>query len=137
VKTSGGKGLHVGVPVRDVTSEETKAFARALGQLLQQRDPARVTTTMRRELRTGKVLVDWSQNDRHKTTVAVYSLRARPRPTVSTPVSWDEVADALAAGDPRRLVFEAPAVLARVASLGDLYAENLTGAQRLPVVGDR
>ncbi|MBM3661228.1 MAG: ATP-dependent DNA ligase [Actinobacteria bacterium] len=137
VKTSGGKGLHIGVPVRDATSEETKALARALGQLLQKRDPARVTVTMRKDLRRGKVFVDWSQNDRHKTTVAAYSLRANARPTVSTPVTWDEVADALAAGDADRLVFEAPAVLERVARLGDLYASNLVGGTPLPALGDR
>jgi len=132
VKTSGGKGLHVGVPARGATADETKEFARALGQLLERRDPTRVTTTMRRELRTGRVFVDWSQNDRHKTTVAAYSLRAQPVPTVSTPVTWDEVASALAAGDPDRLVFDAPAVLARVVEHGDLYADNLAHEQRLP-----
>lgn len=137
VKTSGGKGLHVGVPVRGATSDDTKAFARALGQLLQARDPDRVTTTMRREQRAGKVFVDWSQNDRHKTTVAAYSLRANARPTVSTPVSWDEVAAAHAADDADGLVFEAPEVLARVEAIGDLYADNLALEQRLPVVGDR
>ena len=137
VKTSGGKGLHIGVPVRDATSEETKALARALGRLLQKRDPTRVTVTMRKDLRRGKVFVDWSQNDRHKTTVAAYSLRAGPRPTVSTPVTWDEVDDACAADDPDRLVFEAPAVVERVAALGDLYAANLAAGARLPVLGDR
>jgi bifunctional non-homologous end joining protein LigD len=137
VKTSGGKGLHVGVPVRDATADETKAFAQALGMLLERRDPTRVTTTMRRDRRAGKVFVDWSQNDRHKTTVAVYSLRARPRPTVSTPVTWDEVADALTAADPARLAFEAPEVLARFDASGDLYAANLTLEQRLPDLAPR
>lgn len=137
VKTSGGKGLHVGVPVHGATSEETKTLARALGQLLQRRDPARVTVTMRKDLRRGKVFVDWSQNDRHKTTVAAYSLRAGSRPTVSAPVGWDEVADALGAADPERLVIEAPAVLDRVARLGDLYAANLGPGSRLPRLGDR
>ena len=137
VKTSGGKGLHLGVPIRDATADETKAFARAVGMLLEKRDPGRVTTTMRRELRTGKVFVDWSQNDRHKTTVAAYSLRARPTPTVSTPVTWAEVAAAVDAGDPGALTFETGAVLARVAEHGDLYADNLTGEQRLPGGLDR
>jgi len=137
VKTSGGKGIHVGVPVSGATSDDTKALARALGRLLQKRDPARVTIAMRKDLRTGKVFVDWSQNDRHKTTVAAYSLRANPRPTVSTPVTWDELDDALVAGDADRLTFAPPAVLDRVSRLGDLYAANLGPGPRLPVLGDR
>lgn len=132
VKTSGGKGLHVGVPVRDATADETKTFARALGMLLERGDPTRVTTTMRRDQRIGKVLVDWSQNDRHKTTVAVYSLRAQRRPTVSTPVTWNEVADALADADAGQLTFEARDVIARVDAFGDLYAAVLDLEQRLP-----
>ena len=133
VKTSGGKGMHIGVPIRGATADDTKEFARAIGMLLQKRDPARVTTTMRRELRTGKVFVDWSQNDRHKTTVAAYSLRAQPTPSVSTPATWDEVAAAVAAADPERLQFDPAAALERVAAHGDLYADNLTRDQRLPV----
>lgn len=136
-KTSGGKGLHLGVPVRDATSDQTKEFARAVGQILEQRNPARVTTVMRRDLRPGKVFVDWSQNDRHKTTVSAYSLRAQPRPTVSTPVSWDEIGDAVDADTPDRLSFEAADVLDRVERLGDLYAANLVLGQPLPVVGRR
>ena len=137
VKTSGGKGLHVGVPVRDATADQTKTFARALGMLLERRAPDRVTTTMRRELRRGKVFVDWSQNDRHKTTVAVYSLRAQPRPTVSTPVAWDEVVAAHDADDPDALSFEAGDVIDRVAELGDLYADNLANGQPLPDLSPR
>jgi len=83
------------------------------------------------------VFVDWSQNDSHKTTVTAYSLRAQPRPTVSTPVTWDEVRDALESGDPGRLEFEAPDVLARVEEHGDLYEANLTLEQRLPDVSRR
>jgi bifunctional non-homologous end joining protein LigD len=137
VKTSGGKGLHLNVPVRGATADETKQFARAVGQILERRDPKRVTTVMRKDLRRNKVFVDWSQNDQHKTTVTAYSLRAQPRPTVSTPVAWDEVRDALDGGDPGRLEFEAPQVLERVGGLGDLYAANLTLEQRLPDVGRR
>ena len=137
VKTSGGKGLHLNVPVRGATADETKEFARALGQVLERRDPKRVTTVMRKDLRRNKVFVDWSQNDSHKTTVTAYSLRAQPRPTVSAPVAWDELRDALHADDPARLEFEAPAVLDRVDALGDLYAANLTLDQRLPDVGRR
>jgi bifunctional non-homologous end joining protein LigD len=132
VKTSGGKGLHVAAPIAGATADETKELARALGQLLAKRDPERVTIVMSKEVRRGRVFVDWSQNDRHKTTVCAYSLRARPAPTVSTPVSWDEVSDTLAAGDPDALTFEAPDVLERVAELGDLYDANLTVEQPLP-----
>jgi len=137
VKTSGGKGLHLNVPVHGSTADETKEFARALGQILERRDPKRVTTVMRKDLRRNKVFVDWSQNDSHKTTVTAYSLRAQPRPTVSTPVTWNEVRDALESGDPGRLEFEAPDVLARVEEHGDLYEANLTLEQRLPDVSRR
>jgi bifunctional non-homologous end joining protein LigD len=134
VKTSGSKGLHLGIPVRGVTADETKTFALALGQLLARDDAARVTTAMARDQRPGRVFVDWSQNDRHKTTVAAYSLRARPRPMVSAPLTWDEVSDALDGKDAAALDLDAAAVLQRVDDLGDPYAENLTVAQELPVL---
>ena len=92
---------------------------------------------MNKDLRTGKVLIDWSQNDEHKTTVCAYSLRARERPTVSTPVTWDEVRDCPEGGDPQRLVFETDDVLARVADHGDLFAPVLAIMQRLPSLGER
>jgi bifunctional non-homologous end joining protein LigD len=134
-KTSGSKGLQVYVPLNTTdgeahTHEECSAFALAVGQLLEKRDPAGVTVTMARSERPGRVFVDWSQNAFHKTTVCVYSMRARPRPTVSTPVSWDEVADAADGRDP--LVFEIGDVLERVADRGDLFAPVLELAQRLP-----
>ena len=133
VKTSGSKGLHLAVPIRGATADATKDFARALGQLLAKEDPERVTVIMNRDLRAGKVFVDWSQNDRHKTTVTAYSLRARPRPTVSTPLAWDEVTDALRASEAATLDFEAAAVLERVERVGDLY--TLDGpAQELPAL---
>ena len=88
---------------------------------------------MTKTLRPGKVLIDWSQNDQHKTTVSVYSLRARERPTVSTPLEWDEVRAALAAGDAQALSFEADAVLERVRERGDLFAPVLSLVQVLPV----
>jgi bifunctional non-homologous end joining protein LigD len=135
VKTSGGKGLHVAAPVGGATADETKGLARALGQLLAKRDPERVTIVMSKEIRRGRVFVDWSQNDRHKTTVCAYSLRAQPRPRVSTPVTWHEVSDTLDAGDPDALAFDAPDVLERVARLGDLYEANLTVEQPLPDLG--
>jgi bifunctional non-homologous end joining protein LigD len=133
VKTSGSKGLHLSVPLHTpVTAEHTKAVAHTIGRVMAKRDPKRVVTEMRKDLRPGRVFVDWSQNDEHKTTVAPYSLRIRPRPTVSAPISWDEVEDALDAGDPECLTFEPADVLDRVAQLGDLYAPNLELVQSLP-----
>jgi bifunctional non-homologous end joining protein LigD len=132
-KTSGSKGLQVYVPLNTrVTYDETKPFARAVAQLLEARHPRRVTSLMVKALRPGKVFVDWSQNDAHKTTVNVYSLRARERPTVSTPVDWREVRRAAGRGRASALVFIADEVLARVAARGDLFAPVLTLKQRLP-----
>jgi bifunctional non-homologous end joining protein LigD len=136
VKTSGSKGLHLAVPLHtNVTDDDTKGFARALGQILAKREPDRITVIMKRDVRHGKVFVDWSQNDRHKTTVCAYSLRGMARPTVSTPISWDEVTDALDRNDPDGLTFDAPDVLERVARLGDLYQANLELEQELPALG--
>lgn len=134
VKTSGGKGLHLAVPVRGATADDTKAFARALGQLLAKHEPELVTIAMARDQRTGRVFIDWSQNDRHKTTVCAYSLRAQPHPSVSTPLRWDEVSDALDGGDANALVFDAPRVLERVQRDGDLYAPNVEVEQGLPTL---
>jgi bifunctional non-homologous end joining protein LigD len=114
------------------THEDTKRFALALGQLLQSRDAERVTVDMNRERRTGRVFVDWSQNDSFKTTVCAYSLRIRERPTVSTPVSWGEIEKAVDSGVPDALTFETADVLARVAEHGDLYADTLTVRRELP-----
>jgi bifunctional non-homologous end joining protein LigD len=133
VKTSGSKGLQVYVPLNTpCTFDQTRAFALAVGQLLERDHPDEVLTTMDKALRAGKVFVDWSQNVASKTTVAVYSLRARERPTVSTPVTWDEVSDSLDGRGPESLRFEASTVLDRVASGGDLFAPVLTGEQELP-----
>jgi bifunctional non-homologous end joining protein LigD len=134
VKTSGGKGLQVYVPLGEgvATYERTKPFARRIAELLEQRLPELVVARMTKRLRGGKVLVDWSQNDEHKTTVAAYSVRARERPTVSTPLDWDELRAAHAAGDGERLAFDAAAVLARVAEQGDLFAPLLGVRQDLP-----
>jgi bifunctional non-homologous end joining protein LigD len=134
VKTSGSKGLHLSVPIQGASADRTKDFARALGQLLAKQDPDRVTIVMTRDLRGGKVFVDWSQNDRHKTTVAAYSLRARHRPLVSAPVAWDEVEAALADDDPVGLELDAAAVLERAERLGDLYAPGAAAEQRLPAL---
>ena len=100
--------------------------------MLEKRHPKGVTTVMAKDQRGGKVFVDWSQNSRHKTTICAYSLRARPEPTVSTPVSWDEVSD-IANG--RALSFESAEVLDRVDELGDLFAPTATLEQQLPAVG--
>jgi bifunctional non-homologous end joining protein LigD len=132
-KTSGSKGLQLYVPLNTPTSyDETKTFSRALAQLLEHDHTDMVVSDMSKKLRTGKVFVDWSQNDEHKTTIAVYSLRARERPTVSTPVTWDEVERALKQKDPALLVFEAMQTVKRVEKMGDLFAPLLTLKQRLP-----
>ncbi len=132
-KTSGSKGLQVYVPLNtEVTYERTKPFAKAVAELLEKQHPDTVVSRMTKSLREGKVFVDWSQNDQHKTTVCVYSLRARERPTVSTPVSWEELRDALEARDATRLVFESDAVLARADERGDLFAPVLAIRQELP-----
>jgi bifunctional non-homologous end joining protein LigD len=132
-KTSGSKGLQVYFPLNTETSyEQTKPFALAVAQLLERRHPELVVSSMRKDLRTGKVLVDWSQNDQHKTTVCVYSLRARERPTVSAPVTWEEVESALEAGERARLEFDSEAVLERIDAHGDLFAPVLERRQTLP-----
>jgi bifunctional non-homologous end joining protein LigD len=130
-KTSGSKGIQVYVPlnVPDVDYDDgTKRLSQALARHLEAAHPKLIVSSQRKELRRNKVLIDWSQNDEHKTTVSVYSLRARERPTVSTPLSWDEVDQ----GDPDALVFEAEDVLARVEEHGDLFEPVATLKQRLP-----
>jgi bifunctional non-homologous end joining protein LigD len=136
-KTSGSKGLQVYVPlnVPDVTYDDTKGFSLAVAELLEAEQPDLVVSRMTKSIRAGKVLVDYSQNDEHKTTVNVYSLRAKDRPTVSTPVTWDEVRGCLESGDPERLAFEAHEVLERVAEQGDLFAPVLSSVQRIPSLG--
>ncbi|MEL6891652.1 MAG: non-homologous end-joining DNA ligase [Actinomycetota bacterium] len=131
-KTSGSKGLQMYVPLNTPGASHQSAadFALAVGQVLERQRPDAVTTVMAKVARPGKVFVDWSQNAHHKTTIAPYSLRARPQPTVSTPVSWDEVQVCADGADP--LVFEASDVLERVAAHGDLFADVLTVEQELP-----
>jgi bifunctional non-homologous end joining protein LigD len=132
-KTSGSKGLQMYVPLNQRTSyDETKPFARALAQLLEQQSPKEVVSKMSKDLRKGKVFIDWSQNDESKTTISVYSLRARERPTASTPVTWKEVERALAKDDADVLAFEAGEVLKRVERHGDHFAPVLELKQRLP-----
>jgi len=132
-KTSGSKGMQVYVPLNTPhTHDHASDFAHAAGQVLENAHPKGVTTVMAKEARGGKVFVDWSQNSRHKTTICPYSLRARPHPTVSTPISWDEV-EVIAEGTP--LSFEAADVLDRVDEFGDLFAPTATLEQRLPAAG--
>jgi bifunctional non-homologous end joining protein LigD len=129
-KTSGSKGMQVYLPLNsEATFAQTKAFAKAVAELLAREEPGLVVARQTKSARAGKVLVDWGQNDVNKTTVSVYSLRAMARPTVSTPVTWDEVR---AAKVPEDLTFAAPDVLRRVDEHGDLFAPVLTLVQRLP-----
>jgi bifunctional non-homologous end joining protein LigD len=134
-KTSGSKGLQVYVPLNTPTSYDiTKPFAHGLARLLEHEHPELIVSEMKKEIRGGKVFVDWSQNDEHKTTVSVYSLRAREHPTVSTPVTWDEVERALKKKDASLMVFEAPKVIERFEKMGDLHAPVLKLRQHLPDV---
>ena len=132
-KTSGSKGLQIYVPLNTKTTyEQTKSFAHTLARLLEHEHPELVVSDMKKAVRNNKVFVDWSQNDQHKTTISVYSLRAREHPTVSTPVTWDEVEHALKKKDAGRLVFEAKDVLARVEKTGDLFEPVQKLKQKLP-----
>jgi bifunctional non-homologous end joining protein LigD len=136
-KTSGSKGLQIYVPLNTPTSyDSTKPFAHALAQLLEHDHPGTVVSDMKKQIRTGKVFVDWSQNDEHKTTVAIYSLRAREHPTVSTPVTWEEVERTFKKKDASLLVFEAPKTVARFEKMGDLFEPVLTLKQKLPTLKD-
>jgi bifunctional non-homologous end joining protein LigD len=129
-KTSGSKGMQVYVPLNHpgATYDGTKSLARTIAQLLAKEAPELVVDTQRKSARKGRVLIDWSQNDEHKTTVCVYSPRATPRPQVSTPLSWDEVG----AGDAEALVFSPAQVLERIERDGDLFAPVVTLVQALP-----
>ena len=132
-KTSGSKGMQVYVPLNVPTGyRETKRFSQAIAQLLERRHPELVVSEMRKDRRAGKVFVDWSQNDEHKTTVAAYSLRAKEHPTVSTPLRWEEVEAVTESEDPGELVFTSADVLERVAADGDLFAPVEELRQELP-----
>lgn len=132
-KTSGSKGLQVYLPINTKTDyEHTTTFAKALAGIMERQAPDKVVSVQRKELRVGKVLVDWMQNSFHKTTVCAYSLRAREQPTVSTPVSWREVERCHDERDRTLLTFTAPEVLDRVEKLGDLWAPTLELKQKLP-----
>jgi len=132
-KTSGSKGLQVYVPLNTaVTYDQTKGLSRSLAQGLEREHSDGVTSNMSKAMRKGKVFVDWSQNDEHKTTICVYSVRAKERPTVSTPVTWEEVAEAVKKKKAQKLVFRCNQTLARVEKMGDLFATVETLKQKLP-----
>jgi bifunctional non-homologous end joining protein LigD len=131
-KTSGSKGLQLFIPLNTAaTYEKTKAFAHGLAERLEREHPDHIVSRMQKALRKGKVLIDWSQNDDHKTTINVYSLRAKAHPTVSTPVTWQEVETTVKKSDASRLSFDSEAVLRRVEKQGDLFAPVLALKQRL------
>lgn len=132
-KTSGSKGLQVYVPLNTaVTYDQTKGLSRSLAQALERDHPDRVTSNMSKAVRKGKVFVDWSQNDEHKTTICVYSLRAKEQPTVSTPVSWNEVETCLKKKNAEFLKFRSDQTIARVEKQGDLFEPVETLKQKLP-----
>ena len=133
-KTSGSKGMQLYVPLNTKTSyEETRPFAQAVAQTIANQTPENVLAKMGKKTdRSGKLLIDWYQNNERKTTIAVYSLRARERPTCSTPVTWEEVEKAAESGDGSHLVFEASDVLERIEQHGDLFAPVLELKQKLP-----
>lgn len=137
-KTSGSKGLQLYAPLDGSASfEESRTFSRAVAEHLARRHPERIVARVSKALRAGKVLVDWNQNDAHRSMVAPYSLRARERPTISTPLRWPEVEKAARSRARVVLAFEPDDVLARVARDGDLFAPVLTRRQRLPLLGQR
>jgi bifunctional non-homologous end joining protein LigD len=134
-KTSGSKGLQIYIPLHtDVSYNETKPFAKAIARLMEREHPQKVVSDMKKALRVNKIFVDWSQNDDYKTTVCVYSLRAKEAPTASTPVTWDEVANCLKKGDPNLLRFECNKVLDRFEKQGDLFAPVVKLKQTLPSI---
>src|SRR5205809_7163604 len=132
-KTSGSKGLQVYVPLNTpVSYEDTKGLSRSLAQYLESDHPDLVTSNMSKALRKGKVFVDWSQNDEHKTTICVYSLRAKEEPTVSAPVTWDDVANCLKKKKADSLKFRSDKTLSREEKMGDLFAPVEELKQKLP-----
>jgi bifunctional non-homologous end joining protein LigD len=131
-KTSGSKGLQLYVPLNtDVGYATTKPLSRAIAELLEGQTPEQVVSRMAKRLRAGKVLIDWSQNTEHKSMVCVYSVRAKQRPTVSTPLAWREVEETFDAGRGDALVFEVAEVLERIETHGDLFEPVLTLRQEL------
>jgi bifunctional non-homologous end joining protein LigD len=136
VKTSGSKGLQVYVPLNSpVTYDRTKPFALAVAAEFERQLPDDVVSRMTKALRPGKVLIDWSQNSEHKTTVCAYSMRAREAPSVSTPVAWNEVESVASGASPDALRFGPEEVIERFERLGDLFAPMVGLRQELPKIG--
>jgi len=132
-KTSGSKGLQIYVPLNSAaTYEQTKEISHAMAEYLEREHPKLVVSKMAKALRPGKVFVDWSQNDQHKTTISVYSLRAKDAPTASTPVTWEEVAETVKQKSGKRLVFHCDQTIARVENMGDLFEPVEKLKQKLP-----
>ena len=132
-KTSGGKGLHFYLPLNtEVTYDQTKFFAKAVAQVMEKNYPDRIVSKMDKSIRKGKVFIDWSQNTQHKTTVCVYSLRAQPTPTVSMPVSWEQVEKAITEKNAESLIYDPAQALETLKKQGDIFAEVLTLKQKLP-----
>lgn len=134
VKTSGKKGLHVYVPLNrpDTTFEHTKTFSRAVARIMEKNYPDLVTARMAKEYRTGKVFINWAQNDAAKTMVCVYSLRAREKPVVSFPFAWRELENPASQGDPEKLQVLYTDAISRAEQHGDLFQEVLVNQQKLP-----
>jgi bifunctional non-homologous end joining protein LigD len=134
VKTSGKKGLHVYVPLnrKETTFEETKQFSKAVAEVLHRNYPDLVTAKMAKDLRKRKVFINWSQNDSSKTMVCIYSLRAREKPIVSFPLSWEELEDLAGQGDPEKLQVMHSEAVSRVEKKGDLFREMIFKKQKLP-----
>ncbi len=134
-KVSGSKGLHIYIPLNTpVTYAQTMPWAHSMAEVLVRQEPDLVISEMARSLRPGRVFVDWSQNDEHKTTVCAYSLRGKSEPSVSAPVRWEEI-EAVAKGKKKELSFTPEETLARVAQDGDLFEGNVTLRQHLPDIG--
>lgn len=134
VKTSGQKGLHVFVPLhqKKLTFTDTKGFSKAVAEIMQKNYPDLVTAKMAKEFRAGKIFINWSQNDPSKTMVAIYSLRAKEKPTVSFPLSWTELEQAVGQGNPEKLQILYSEAIRRVEEQGDLFQEVLVKEQKLP-----
>jgi bifunctional non-homologous end joining protein LigD len=134
-KVSGGKGMQVYFPLNTkVTYEQTNPFAKAVAQLLEKQTPKDVISKMAKVDRRGKILVDWSQNHQKKTTIAVYSLRAREKATASIPITWREVERTAKGGDPEKIRFELPDAIKRIEKEGDLFEPVLKLKQKLPAL---
>jgi bifunctional non-homologous end joining protein LigD len=135
-KASGSKGMQVYLPLNTETAyDETKPFAHGVARLLEKRDPELIVSVMSKAERRGKIFIDWSQNDRHKTTVGVHSLRAQERPTVSTPLRWEEIEEVAGGGGSGKLVAEPSLALDRLETSGDPFAPVVKLEQRLPALG--